>query len=73
MCPLWREFSCELQWMYVYKDLQQKTHTPSPFEKYTPSAQIKQTLYTQPGVTYTKVTKQNSYTPTNTEPEPYIK
>jgi hypothetical protein len=35
-------------------------------------AQIKQTLYTQPGVTYAQITKQNSYTPTTIEKEPHI-
>jgi hypothetical protein len=35
-------------------------------KQYTP-AQIKQTLHTQPGVTYTQITKQNSYAATNIE------
>jgi hypothetical protein len=39
---------------------------------YTPLAQIKQTLCTQPGVTYAQITKQNSYAPTNIEQEPHI-
>jgi hypothetical protein len=29
-------------------------------------------MYTQPGVTYVQITKQNSYTPTNIEQEPHI-
>jgi hypothetical protein len=33
---------------------------------------IQQTLYTQPGVTYAQVTKQNPYTPTIIEQEPHI-
>jgi hypothetical protein len=39
---------------------------------YTPSTQIEQTLYTQPGVTRAQITKQNSYIPTNTEQEPHM-
>jgi hypothetical protein len=39
---------------------------------YIPSAQIKQTLYTQPGVTYAQITKQNSYAATNIEQEPHL-
>jgi hypothetical protein len=39
---------------------------------YSRPAQIKQTLYTQPGVTYALVTTQNSYTSTNIEQEPRI-
>jgi hypothetical protein len=35
----------------VYKDLQKKTWPPLPLKQYTPPAQIKQTLHTQPGVT----------------------
>jgi hypothetical protein len=35
-----------------YKDLQRKTYPPIRFKQYTPPAQIKQTLHTQPGVTY---------------------
>jgi hypothetical protein len=51
----------------VYKDLQKKTQPPLHLEQYTPPAQIKQTLYTQPGVTYAQITKQNSYAPINVE------
>jgi hypothetical protein len=40
-------------------------------KSYTP-AQIKQTLHTQPGVTYAQITKQNSYTVTNVQPDQYI-
>jgi hypothetical protein len=40
---------------------------------YTPPAQIKQTLDTQPGVTYSQIIKQNSFPPTNIEQEPHIK
>jgi hypothetical protein len=36
-------------------------------KQYTPPAQIKQTLHTQPGVTYAQITKQNSYAATNIE------
>jgi membrane-associated HD superfamily phosphohydrolase len=38
-------------------------------KQYTPPAQIKHDLYTQPGVTYAQITKQNSYSPTNVEQE----
>jgi hypothetical protein len=44
----------------------------SPVEKYTLPTQMKQTLYTQPGITYAHITKQNSYTATNIEQEPHI-
>jgi PAX-interacting protein 1 len=36
----------------VYKDLQKKAYPPLRLKVYTPPAQIKQTLYTQPGITY---------------------
>jgi hypothetical protein len=36
-------------------------------KQYTPCTQIKQTLHTQPGVTYAQVTKQTSYAATNIE------
>jgi membrane-associated HD superfamily phosphohydrolase len=39
-------------------------------EQCIPSAQIKRTLQTQPGITYAQVTKKNSYAPTNIEQEP---
>jgi hypothetical protein len=51
----------------VYKDLQKKTYQPLRLKQYTPPAQIKQTLHTQPGVTYAQITKQNSYAATNIE------
>jgi hypothetical protein len=41
-------------------------------KQYTPPAQIKQTLHTQPGVTYTQITKQNSYAATNIEQDQHI-
>jgi hypothetical protein len=68
MCPLWWKSSWELQGMY---GLQGPT-TPLHFKIHTPPAQIKQTLYTQPRATYTHITKQNSYAPTNIEQEPHI-
>jgi hypothetical protein len=52
--------------------LQKTTFAPLRLKIYTPLAQIKQTLHTQPGVTYAQITKQNSYAPTNTEQEPYM-
>jgi hypothetical protein len=51
----------------VYKDLQKKTYPPLRPKIYTPPAQLKQTIYTQPGVSYAQVTKQSSYTPTPIE------
>jgi hypothetical protein len=57
----------------VYKDLQKKTYSPLRRKIYTPPAQIKQTLRTQPGVSYVQVTKQEFHVPTNTEQAPYIK
>jgi hypothetical protein len=41
-------------------------------KQYAPPAQIKQTLHTQPGVTYAQISKQNSYAATNIEQEPHI-
>jgi hypothetical protein len=35
-------------------------------------AQIKQTLLTQPGVTYAQITKQTSYAATNTDQDQHI-
>jgi hypothetical protein len=40
---------------------------------YTPPAQIKQSLRTQPGVSYAQVTKQEFHAPTNIEQQPHIK
>jgi hypothetical protein len=40
-------------------------------KQYTP-AQIKQTLHTQPGVTYTHITEQNSYAATNIQQDQHI-
>jgi hypothetical protein len=38
-------------------------------KQYIPPAQIKQTLHTQPGVTYAQITKQNTYAIINTSIE----
>jgi hypothetical protein len=49
-------------------------HPPLRLKQYTPRAQIKQTLHTQPGVvTYAQITKLNSYAATNIEQDPFIK
>jgi hypothetical protein len=56
----------------VYKQLQKKTYPPPHLKHYTPAAQIKHNLYTQPGITYAQITKQNFYAPTNVEQEPHI-
>jgi hypothetical protein len=40
-------------------------------KQYTPPAQIKHTLYTQPGVTYAETTKQHFYSDTNVEQGPH--
>jgi hypothetical protein len=56
----------------VYKDLQKKTYPPLHLKQYTSPAQIKQTLHTQPGVTYAQITKQNSYAATNIEQDQHI-
>jgi hypothetical protein len=53
-------------------DLQKKIYPPLCLKQYTPPAQIKQTLHTQPGVTYVQLTKQNSYAATNIEQDPHI-
>jgi hypothetical protein len=54
----------------VYKELQKKTYSPLRLKQHTPSSEIKETLHTQPGVTYAQITKQNSYAPTNIHQEP---
>jgi hypothetical protein len=41
-------------------------------KQYTPPAQIKQTLHTQPRVTYAQLTKQNSYAATNIDQDQHI-
>jgi hypothetical protein len=41
-------------------------------KQYTPPEQFKQTLHTQPGVTYAQIIKQNSYAATNTEQGQHI-
>jgi hypothetical protein len=56
----------------IYKDLQKKTYSPLHLKQFTPPAQIKQTLHTQPGVTYAQITKQNSYAATNIEQDQHI-
>jgi membrane-associated HD superfamily phosphohydrolase len=61
---LWRKSSCELQEMH-------SLYPPLQLEQYTPPAQIKHTLYTQPRVTCAQITEQNSYSPTNVEQEPH--
>jgi hypothetical protein len=55
----------------VYKGLQNKTYTPPHLKQYIP-AQIKQTLHTHPGITYARITNQNSYAATNIEQDPHI-
>jgi hypothetical protein len=45
---------------------------PLHLKQCTPSAQIKQTLHTQPEVTYPQITKQNSYAATNIEQDQHI-
>jgi hypothetical protein len=42
-----------------------KTYSTFPLKQYTPPAQIKHTLHTQPEVTYAQITKEHPYTPTN--------
>jgi hypothetical protein len=45
---------------------------PLRLKHYTPPAQFKQTLHTQPGVICAQITKQNSYAATNIEQEQHI-
>jgi hypothetical protein len=56
----------------IYEDLQKKTYPSLHSKIYTPPAQIEQTLYTQPGITYAQITNQNSRTPTNIEQDSHI-
>jgi hypothetical protein len=51
-------------------DLQKKIYPTLHPKSYNSPAQIKQTLYTQPGVSYAQITKQNSYTPAPLEEVP---
>jgi hypothetical protein len=54
--PMWWKSSCELQGMYgLYRPTKENIPT-SPVET-TPPTQIRQTLYTQPGVTYAQIKK----------------
>jgi hypothetical protein len=55
----------------VYKEVRKKTYPPLRFNQYTPRAQIKHTLHTQPGVTCAQIIKQDSYAFTNIEQEPH--
>jgi hypothetical protein len=72
-CVLYRgNHSANYKGCKVYKDLQKKTYPTLCVKQYTLPAQIKPTIYTQPGVTYAQITKQNSYDPTNIEQEPQI-
>jgi hypothetical protein len=41
----------------IYKDIQKKTYPPLCLKTCTPPSQIKQTLYTQPEVTYAQITE----------------
>jgi hypothetical protein len=56
----------------VYKDLQKKTYQPLRQKQYIPPAQLKQTLHTQPGVTYAQITKQNISTTITQEQDHHI-
>jgi hypothetical protein len=49
--------SCELQGMYDLQRPTKETYLPPRLKQYTPPAQINQTLYTQPGVTYAQPNK----------------
>jgi hypothetical protein len=55
----------------VYKDLQKKTYRP--LRRYTLLPHKSNKLYTQPGVSYAQVTKQEFQATTNIEQEPHIK
>jgi hypothetical protein len=44
-----------------------KENMPLRLKQYTPPAQIKQTLHTQPGATYAQITKPNTYATTTIE------
>jgi hypothetical protein len=48
----------------VYKDLQKKPIHPLRPKQYTPPEPLRQTLHTQPGITYAQITKPNTCTPT---------
>jgi hypothetical protein len=58
--------------MYRLQGPTKENITISPFENIHSLAQIKQTIHTQPGVTYAQITKQNSYAPTDIEQVPHI-
>jgi hypothetical protein len=58
--------------MYSLKGPTKESIPTSLLKQYTPPAQIKQTLHTQPGVTYIQITKENSYAATNIKQDPHI-
>jgi hypothetical protein len=71
MYPLWWKSSCELQGLYGLQGPTKENTPTSPFETIH-SSHTNQTLYTQPGVTYAQITKQNLYASTDLEQEPHI-
>jgi hypothetical protein len=71
MCPLQWKSSYELKGIYGLQGPTKKSISTSCLKQYTTLSQIKQTLYTQPGVTYAQITKQNSYTGLKKYDEPF--
>jgi hypothetical protein len=51
---------------------EKKTCQSLRLKQYTPPAQIKQTLHSQPGVTYAQITKQNTCATTTIEQDQHI-
>jgi hypothetical protein len=58
-CGLWgRNHPVNYKRYTVYEDLQKIIYPPVWLKQYTPLAQIKHILYTQPAVTYSQISKQ---------------
>jgi hypothetical protein len=56
--------------MYKLERFSKENISPLRLKIYIPPTQIKQTLYTQPGVSYAQIIKQNLYTPAALEEVP---
>jgi hypothetical protein len=66
------ESFCQLEGKYDLQGPTKENITTFPFEDMN-SSRTNQNLYTQPGVSYAQVTKQEFHAPINIEQEPHIK
>jgi hypothetical protein len=61
MCPLWWKSSCELQGICSIQGPTKENIHILRLKTYSPPAQIKQRLYTQPGLSYAQINKRNKH------------